>query len=75
MFSVCIYAVRVYSICGVWCCNETSVGVHCAVPVRILLPGPELGEEGGGDGERGGEQPDQRDVDGVGPRPGHILTT
>jgi hypothetical protein len=46
-----------------------------SVPVRILLPRPQLREESGGDGEGGGEEPDQRDVDGVGPRASHLLHT
>ena len=43
------------------------------VLVRVVLPLPDLGEEGCGDSEHAGEEPDERDVDGVGPGPGHVL--
>lgn len=44
------------------------------VLVGVILPGPDGGEEGGGSREQGREEPDERDVEGVGPRPGHVLT-
>ena len=44
------------------------------VLVRVLLDVVQLCEEGRGDGEEGGEEPDEGDVDGVGPGPGHVLT-
>ena len=43
------------------------------VLVGVLGPVPDLGEERGGDREDGGEEPDERDVDGVRPGPGHVL--
>jgi len=43
------------------------------VLVRVISPGSDLSEERGGDREQGGEEPDQRDVDGVRPRSGNIL--
>ena len=44
------------------------------VLVRVILPVPDGREEGGGRREQGREEPDERDVDGVGPGPGHVLT-
>ena len=44
------------------------------VLVRIILPVPDVSEEGGGHRKQGREEPDERDVDGVGPGPGHVLT-
>lgn len=43
------------------------------VLVGVVLPVTDLGEERGGDSEGGGEEPDERDVDGVGPGSGHVL--
>ena len=39
-------------------------------PVGVLGPGPDVREECGGHREQRGQEPDQRDVDGVRPRPG-----
>ena len=44
------------------------------VLVRVILPGSDGSEEGGGSREQGREEPDERDVESVGPRPGDILT-
>ena len=44
------------------------------VLVRIVLPFSDVSKEGGGHGEEGGEEPDEGDVDGVGPGPGYVLT-
>ena len=44
------------------------------VLVRIILPGSDGREEGGGRREQSREEPDEGDVDGVGPGPGHVLT-
>ena len=43
------------------------------VLVRVVSPLPDLGEEGCWDSEDGREEPDERDVDGVRPGPGHVL--
>ena len=43
------------------------------VLVRVVSPRSDLGEERGGDSEEGGEEPDERDVDGVRPWAGHVL--
>ena len=43
------------------------------VPVGILFPGPELGVEHRGNGEHGREQPDEGNVEGVGPGSSHVL--
>ena len=43
------------------------------VLVGVLRPRPDLGEEGCRDSKDGGEEPDERDVDGVRPGPGHVL--
>ena len=43
------------------------------VLVRVVGPGPDLGEERGGDSEEGGEEPDDGDVDGVRPWSGDVL--
>ena len=42
------------------------------VVVGVPVPGLQLREERGGHGKDGGEEPDQRDVDAVGPGPGHV---
>jgi len=44
------------------------------VLVRVILPGSDGREEGCGSREQGREEPDERDVESVGPRPGDILT-
>jgi len=44
------------------------------VLVGVVLPGSDGREEGGGSREQGREEPDEGDVDGVGPGPGHVLT-
>ena len=43
------------------------------VLVGVVLPVPDLGEERCRDSEDAGEEPDERDVDGVRPGPGHVL--
>ena len=43
------------------------------VLVRVHLDVVQLGEEGRGDGEEGGEEPDEGDVDGVRPGSRHVL--
>ena len=40
------------------------------VLVEVVAVVADLAPEGGGHGEHSGEEPDQRDVDGVRPRPG-----
>ena len=42
--------------------------------VGVLGPGPDVREEGGGHREQRGQEPDQRDVDRVRPRPGVTVT-
>ena len=43
------------------------------IPVGILLPGAELGVEHRGNGEHGGEKPDERNVEGVRPGSGNVF--
>ena len=56
---------------------HTDRGVHRPVSNLILVwvvgPGADVAEERGGGGEDGGEDPDERDVDGVGPGSRHVL--
>ena len=46
---------------------------HYVILVGIILIGPKLREEGRGHSKKCREEPDERDVDGVRPGPGHIL--